>query len=153
MKALTIRQPWAWSIAAGHKPIENRGWVTPHRGQLAVHSAKQFDDHPEDALRMVRDILRASGTPYPKTFHDALPLAGGGLVLATVDLVDVCTASYDTETVACGCGPWAMPGQAHWRLADARPLGEPVPATGRLGLWDWAPAPTPSGGTAPKETT
>lgn len=25
-----------------------------------------------------------------------------------------------------------------WILGDVRPLPEPVPATGRLGLWDWA---------------
>ena len=41
MKAVTIRQPFAWAIAAGFKDIENRGWaprVEP--GELiAVHAA------------------------------------------------------------------------------------------------------------------
>lgn len=144
MKTLTIRQPWAWAVAKGYKTIENRGWATPHRGETAIHSAKKFDDQPEDALRMVRDILRATGIPYPKTFHDAGPLAGTGLVLAVADLVDVCVASFHTSTVVCDCAPWAIPGQAHWQLANARLLDEPVPATGRLGLWDWTPAaPTP----------
>jgi len=27
MKALTIRQPWAWAIARGHKNVENRANV------------------------------------------------------------------------------------------------------------------------------
>ncbi len=26
MKALSIKQPWAWLICAGYKDIENRSW-------------------------------------------------------------------------------------------------------------------------------
>ena len=33
------------------------------------------------------------------------------------------------------CSPWAIPGQWHIELADVRPLPEPVPAKGALGLW------------------
>ena len=28
MKALTIKQPWAWAIIHAGKDIENRDWVT-----------------------------------------------------------------------------------------------------------------------------
>lgn len=40
MKALSIRQPWAWLIANGHKDIENRSWPTGYRGQFLIHAAK-----------------------------------------------------------------------------------------------------------------
>lgn len=40
MKALSIRQPWAWLIANGHKDIENRSWPTRYRGQFLIHAAK-----------------------------------------------------------------------------------------------------------------
>jgi hypothetical protein len=40
MKALSIRQPWAWLIVHGFKPIENREWPTNHRGPTLIHASK-----------------------------------------------------------------------------------------------------------------
>jgi hypothetical protein len=36
--SLSIRQPWAWLIVQGHKPIENRTWPTTYRGPLLIHA-------------------------------------------------------------------------------------------------------------------
>lgn len=41
--ALSVRQPWAWLIVTGHKPLENRDWWTRYRGELSIHAAKTFD--------------------------------------------------------------------------------------------------------------
>ena len=43
MKALSIMQPWAWLIVAGHKDIENRSWPTRYRGPVLIHAGKKFD--------------------------------------------------------------------------------------------------------------
>jgi ASCH domain len=44
MKALPIRQPYAWLIVNGHKDIENRAWPTKFRGRVLIHaSAIAFD--------------------------------------------------------------------------------------------------------------
>lgn len=40
MKALSIRQPWAWLIVRRYKPIENRTWATGFRGELFIHASK-----------------------------------------------------------------------------------------------------------------
>ncbi len=40
MKALSIRQPWAWLILHGGKDIENRSWPTRFRGRFLIHAAK-----------------------------------------------------------------------------------------------------------------
>lgn len=40
MKALSIRQPWAWLIVNGHKDIENRCWKSGFRGKILVHASK-----------------------------------------------------------------------------------------------------------------
>ncbi|HDU8694716.1 TPA: ASCH domain-containing protein, partial [Morganella morganii subsp. morganii] len=40
MKAISIRQPWAWLIVNGHKDIENRSWRTKYRGQVLVHASQ-----------------------------------------------------------------------------------------------------------------
>lgn len=39
MKALSIRQPWAWLIVNGHKDVENRDWPTKFRGRFLVHAS------------------------------------------------------------------------------------------------------------------
>ena len=38
MKAISIRQPWAWLVVNGHKDIENRTWATKYRGKILVHA-------------------------------------------------------------------------------------------------------------------
>ena len=40
MRTLSIRQPWAWLVATGIKPIENRKWTTRYRGPLAIQAAR-----------------------------------------------------------------------------------------------------------------
>jgi hypothetical protein len=40
MKALSIRQPWAWLIIHGGKNVENRTWPTKFRGRFMVHASK-----------------------------------------------------------------------------------------------------------------
>src|SRR5215471_18428568 len=77
-KALSIRQPYAWLIVAGHKPIENRTWKTTHRGRLLIHAAVKPHTHTPD------DIYRRFGVRVP----DEL-LFGG--IIGEVELIDVVT--------------------------------------------------------------
>lgn len=39
MKALSIRQPWAWAILHAGKSHENRTWTARYRGPLLVHAS------------------------------------------------------------------------------------------------------------------
>jgi hypothetical protein len=146
MKALTIRQPWAWAIARGYKPIENRVWNTNYRGPLAVHAALRWDEPAVDAVRFVRDLAREQGSTLPERLADDLPMSGTGCVVAVAELVGVCCVALDGAP--CDCGPWAMPGQHHWRLTHVQPLAESLPMRGRLGLWDLTLPATPSPGGA-----
>ena len=68
MKVLSVRQPWAWLIVAGHKDIENRKWYTNHRGPLLIHASKAMD--PED-FPMQRQWIETCGIVIPKTSHAA----------------------------------------------------------------------------------
>ena len=45
MKALSIKQPWAWLIVNGFKDVENRTWRTKYRGPLLIHASKAKDEH------------------------------------------------------------------------------------------------------------
>ena len=37
MKALSVKAPWAYYLAAGLKDVENRIWKTDYRGPVAIH--------------------------------------------------------------------------------------------------------------------
>jgi hypothetical protein len=121
-RALSVRRPWANLIIGGHKTVENRTWVTDHRGELVIHAGQAWD--PVGALRAaelgIADIDDRHGCP--------------GGYLGRVRLVDVHPAG------GC-CAPWGeqAPGIYHWVLTDAAPFTSPVPGQGRLGLY-WIPA-------------
>lgn len=130
MRAITVRPPWSWGISHGGKPIENRGWTTTHRGELAIHAGKNWDLDGEDSP-LVRAAWRATGHAGPMfAGHPDIPV---GAVVAVATLTDICTVR-DSRT-DCGCGPWAWRGACHWRLADVRPLAEPVECRGFQQLW------------------
>src|SRR5690348_2447825 len=57
MKALSIRQPWAWLILHAGKDIENRDWSTRFRGQVLIHAAKGMTQNEfADACYFAREI-------------------------------------------------------------------------------------------------
>jgi hypothetical protein len=42
VRALTVRQPWAWAIIHAGKDIENRNWSNRHcHGTIAIHASKR----------------------------------------------------------------------------------------------------------------
>lgn len=43
MKAISIRQPWAWMILNAGKDIENRNWRTSVRGTVLIHAATKIN--------------------------------------------------------------------------------------------------------------
>lgn len=87
MKALSIKQPWAWLIVNGIKDIENRTWNTKFRGRFLVHASKAID-------MQAYFSLRDAGLKLP----DAHLLERGGIV-GSVDLVNVIQPDKDTSVV------------------------------------------------------
>lgn len=47
---LSIRQPYAWLIVQGIKPVENRTWATKFRGRVLIHAGVTYPkrDHRDD---------------------------------------------------------------------------------------------------------
>ncbi len=43
LKALSIKQPWAWLIVNGDKDIENRNTIKNFKGDFLIHAGLQFD--------------------------------------------------------------------------------------------------------------
>lgn len=149
MRALTVRQPAAWAIIHAGKDVENRTRsLGQYRGPVAIvagleilDEAHPFWEHP---------LYRAAVSRETAWVRDRLDVHGA--VLGVVDLVDMHSASVirgcgylrhdcpEHGTCRDHCSPWAE-GPAprggwmqHLVLANPRPLVEPLPHTGALGL-------------------
>lgn len=80
--ALSIRQPWAWLIVAGHKDIENRSWPTKVRGRFLIHAATY---QPRDSeIAAIERAIRDSGLSI--TIPRSLLRFGG--IIGSAELVD-----------------------------------------------------------------
>jgi hypothetical protein len=129
LRAISVRQPWAWAIARGHKPVLNRATDTGHRGPLAVCASFRIDLESAEN-HMVRRAVSTGWDP-------ADPVTAVGGIIAVVSLTGVCPPGASPG--GCGCGEWASPGAYHWQLTDPRPLRWLVLALGQPGLWELAP--------------
>lgn len=131
MKALSLQQPWAGAIAHLGKNVENRRWLTNHRGPLAIHASAGSVRRllEEDA---VRAVAAASGQQVSDVQAATKPR---GAIVAVATITDVCADSRHTPDLVCDCGPWALPSHLHFLLGGIAPLNTPVAATGQLSLW------------------
>jgi len=129
LRAVSVRQPWAWAIARGHQPVLNRAADTGYRGPVAIYASFRVDLESFES-----DVVRQAASAV---WDPADPAAAIGGIVAVVSLAGVCAVA--ASGAPCGCGEWARPGAYHWRLADPRPLRWPVLAVGQAGLWELAP--------------
>lgn len=102
MKALSIRQPWAWLIVQGIKPVENRTWSTQHRGPTLIHAGQVFD---AEGLQWITAAFPELASRLPQQYD-----LGG--IVGVANIVD-CVNDYPSR--------WFF-GPHGFVLADARPL-------------------------------
>lgn len=117
MKALSIRQPWAWLIVNGHKDIENRSWPTRFRGPVLIHAAKGM-----------------TGAEYNDAYHFALEV---GIKIPSFN--DLERGGIVGQATVIGCSddslsPWFF-GKFGFELAEAKVLPF-KPCKGRLGFFE-----------------
>jgi hypothetical protein len=117
MKALSIRQPYAWLIVNGHKDIENRDWATDFRGRVLIHAGLTYPK------RDYRDDAEDYPNQYGGTYAARESMIGGIVGVATI------TGCVDRSE-----SKWFM-GKYGFALADARPLPF-IPCKGLLGFFD-----------------
>jgi hypothetical protein len=154
-KALSVRQPWAWAIAAGYKPVENRTWKVDYQGWIAIHAAISrvgFDDadiwlqelHPDIEKRLNDDQIAGD--------DDLLAIDNQlywfGAIIGVAELAAV--VPYDgtlpqikalnRQAEALGCRSvvpahrWAE-GPYCWLLRNAIQFAEVIPCKGQTSLW------------------
>jgi len=124
LRALSVRQPWAWAIIHAGKDIENRGHVAVWKGgmkpqRIAIHASKGMT---RDEYESASDFMRSIGIICPP--------AGAlirGAVIGMVEVADIVTRSSS---------PWFF-GPRGLVLRDPEPC-EPIAAAGQLGFFVWS---------------
>lgn len=124
MIALSIRQPWAWLIANGHKDIENRDWPTGFRGRILIHAGKTMSRKYYDGV--LAELVM--GTKVPSEIINLIPayevLERGGIV----------GVSTITDCVSTSASCWFF-GPHGFVMQDSKPLPF-FPVNGQLKLFD-----------------
>jgi hypothetical protein len=144
MKALSIKQPWAWLIVHGHKDVENRTWALPrsfeipqriyvHAGLRQDYGAYDGDPAHRRLARDIRDRLR-----FGVSFDWDTSVLKLGAILGEVSIVDqrsVCNPFGQEDALS--YSPWYEDeGDFGFQLSDAVAYDHPVPYRGRLGFFE-----------------
>lgn len=130
MKALSIRQPWAWLIVNGYKTVENRSRSLGHPfGDILIHASKAMSSDDYIACEI---FLRSA--PEFKPALDALPpadqLVRGGIVGQARIESKISNMPLDLFKP----GTWYT-GEIGYVLSNAKRLPF-KPCKGRLGFFD-----------------
>jgi hypothetical protein len=136
-RAATLYQPWAWLVAHGHKPLENRPkgfWKLDFRGWFWIHAAKLSAEE----ARLVR---AGEATDEWLSAHE-LAMENGFAGLPALDDPRMHFGAIIGRARVAGVLPvpklpdgWRMEGKYGFVVADPKPLREPVPCRGFQGFW------------------
>jgi len=133
MKALSIKQPWAYLIAAGIKDIENRTWKTNYRGKFLIHAPQKaeklhllelFTANQRALLNNKRDITNHSVLTYIVMRKYLL-----SSIIGECEIVDCIQNSKSV---------WAESGCWHFILKNAMLYDKPIMnIKGALNFWNY----------------
>ena len=127
MKALSIRQPWGWLIAAGFKDIENRTWHTHFRGPFLIHAGASMTRREYEECKLFCARIA------PEITLPSMPDLIRGGIIGRANMVDC---------QACSASKW-FTGPIGFKLASAVELPFRSCA-GALGFFEVAPPEPPA---------
>lgn len=126
MKVLSIKEPFASLIKDGVKVYETRSWKTKYRGEIYIHAS----------IGISKSINKDKGFTYLKS--EIKP----GYILCKCNLVDCIPMTEDfikdiiENTNECDYGIFSE-GRYAWKLEVLEVFDEPIPAKGKLGIWNY----------------
>lgn len=142
MKAITVWQPWAQLLAEGKKKVETRSWRTNYRGGILIHAAKK---DPLWGISQIPDegwekALLSLGLYEAFNRFERFPIGViiGKATLTNCILID--QAYHDHIKRYCPeeilYGDFTV-GRYAWLLERPQLFKDPIPASGKQGLWNW----------------
>lgn len=119
MKALSVKDPWAWLICSNIKDVENRTWKTNYQGRIYIHVPAVMD-------RNWTDIYPVQAVYLIPRFRNK------GVYSAIIGEVSIIDCIKNSDSI------WAQDKCWHWLLKDAVLYDEPIlNVKGKLGLWEY----------------
>lgn len=130
IKAISLYQPWATLVVAGHKRYETRHWHTPYRGAVLIHAAKRWAK-AQQRLADCFQLMLGIELEFPR-----------GAIIGRVELTSVLSCDQ-LETLPDDEAPDAQErefgdfgsSRFAWRLARAHRFATPIPYVGRQGFF------------------
>ena len=132
MRAITLWEPWATFIAAGHKRFETRSWSTQFRGNIAIHASKRWQ-------RDQKAILAQLVGKHPELEEYKAYIFPLGCVVAACRLVKIHRVEdvrHELSALELALGDYSD-GRFAWELEIVRLPPKPIPAAGMQGIWTW----------------
>ena len=139
-KALSLWQPYAWLVAAGHKPIENRKKAFNQRrfrGPFWIHASEHSPRTPLETDRYLArhtevEALAKSILGPDFTLPDWCDITFGAIIGRAVitGILEPKGHMFHKPDV-----PWHFPDQYGFIIENAVLLEKPVPCKGALGFW------------------
>ena len=137
MKAISIKQPWAYLIAAGIKDIENRTWKCPEKyigERVLIHASKtQYEtpmylltDEQYDSIKQEKRIEINNSLEY-------------GCIIGSIEIVD-CVVNHPSIWAEKTNLPEQLSSECIWNWVLANPIlfDEPIMnVKGKLGFWEY----------------
>lgn len=134
MKAISLWQPWASLWCSSRKIHETRHWPTAHRGWMAVHAAKRFDQNFERDDPLYRILLEEFGPAWRDLPRGCI--IGAVKIIAcrrTEDVVEEYQAQPEPDDFHCGD---FYPGRFAWQRGEFILLPQAIFYRGMQGLFD-----------------
>lgn len=146
MKALSLMQPWAGLLVLGSKEVETRSWNTKHRGVVAIHASAKIPKEGYDLLKWIAtQIPTGQWSPGGEYYNICTQVSA---VLGEVEITNTYASDTTEEIIFFGSeedeyfekklGDWS-PGRWLWVCKNPVIFEKPVPAKGKLQLWEWEP--------------
>jgi len=128
MKAISIRQPWAYAIVMGYKPVENRKARWSLRGPTWIHAGKAEDVKSFGyVFDLIADQTGAALADVRADYHSRREGASAvGGIVGMASIID-CVQGHPSKWWA---GPYGL------LMRDPVPLRAAVPCRGELAAFD-----------------
>ncbi len=121
-KVITVKQPWAWFLAKGYKPVENRTWYTNYRGPILVQSSKA----PKFDFSEAQFLMHHFGIPDSEILEPDDPATSTGSIVGITMLTD-CVSHHASPFFT---GPYGF-------VMDQARQTEPFEIRGKLNIFNY----------------
>lgn len=116
--------------------IETRSWKTTCRGKIAIHTGKR---HDTKLIQSLNPEMRAIFSDAGIRSDADIAIIPHGMVIGEVEIVDCIPIELldgYRNKYEVAFGDWSN-GRYGWVMKNPILYKEPLPAVGKLSLWDW----------------